>query len=178
MTAHMLVHIPLLLVAGVLLGAHRASHGPRLLHAWNPGGVSGLLISAAVLTTWMIPRALDLAALEPTVSWFKGATLLTAGGMLRASWPSAGAIGQAFFVGNLTWMGAVVGLLLRDAPVRVCTTYLERDQVYAGTGLLLLATAVGVRWFAVWLGAPTAATADDHDLADTSRQAKRPPVST
>ena len=158
MTAHMLVQLPLLLLAGWLLSARF----PRALHTWgaklqsyNAGGAAGLLITAAVTATWMIPRALDLSVTSAAVDAFKFASLLLAGVVLRGSWNRAGAMGQAFFVGNVTWMMAVAGLLLRDAPVRVCTSYLTQDQQYAGTGLLLLGTAIGVRWFVVFLGLPT-----------------------
>lgn len=156
MTGHMLGQIPLLLIAGALV-AVPASVGRRG-SAFNPGGAPGLLLSAAVLTTWMIPRALDLAVTSASVAHLESASVLISGALLRYSWRRAGPIGQAFFVGNLTWMAAVVGLLLRDAPVRVCTTYLVRDQFHAGTGLLLLAAAVGGRWFMAWLALPTART--------------------
>ncbi len=158
MTAHMLVQLPLLLLCGWLF----AARAPRWLlslqarvQSWNAGGAAGLLLTSAIATTWMIPRALDLSVTSNTVDALKFASLLLAGVVLFNSWRRAGALGQAFFIGNVTWMMAVAGLLLRDAPVRVCTSYLTQDQQYAGTGLLLLGTAIGVRWFAGWLGAPT-----------------------
>jgi len=156
MTGHMLVQIPLLLLAGFLISA---PSGASMRRSWlNPGGAPGLLMTAAVLTTWMVPRALDLAVTSNGIALLESSTLLAGGVLLRHSWQRAGAIGQAFFIGNLTWMAAVAGLLLRDAPVRVCTTYLVRDQRYAGTGLLLVATAIGVRWFTTWLALPSART--------------------
>jgi len=156
MTGHMLVQIPLLLLSGFLI----SEPAPVYVRSTglNPGGAPGLLLTAAIITMWMVPRALDLAATSDTIAHFESGTLLAGGVMLRHSWRRAGAIGQAFFVGNLTWMAAVAGLLLRDAPVRVCTTYLVRDQLYAGTGLLLLATAIGVRWVTTWLALPSART--------------------
>lgn len=150
MTGHMLVQIPLLVLAGVL----QRSSDPVRESAFNPGGAPGLLVSAAVLTTWMIPRALDLAVTSATAAHFESVSLFACGMLLRCSWHRAGAIGQAFLVGNLTWMAAVAGLLLRDAPVRLCTAYLERDQYVAGTGLLLLVTALSARWFTRWLALP------------------------
>lgn len=156
MTGHMLVQIPLLLLAGFLISAPPRTDMRR--SGLNPGGAPGLLLTAAVLATWMVPRALDLAVTSNSIAFLESGTLLVGGGLLRHSWQRAGAIGQAFFIGNLTWMAAVAGLLLRDAPVRVCTTYLIRDQLYAGTGLLLIATAIGVRWFTTWLALPTART--------------------
>ncbi len=160
MTAHMLIQIPLLLLAGWLAGSHvsrsRRSSWSRSSRAsaWNPGGAPGLLLVAAIATTWMIPRALDLAVTSPQAALLKFVTLVIAGAVLRWSWGRSGAPGQAFLIGNVTWMMAVAGLLLRDAPVRVCTSYLTSDQRYAGTGLLLLAAALGVRWFVVWLKMP------------------------
>lgn len=152
MTAHMLVQIPLLVLSGWLAATHTPSRRWRSLAPWNPGGAPGLLLAVAITTTWMVPRALDLAATTWPADVSKAVSLALAGALGRWSWARAGAPGQAFFVGNVVWMAAVVGLLLRDAPVRVCTSYLARDQWYAGTGLVLLATAVGVRWFVRWLG--------------------------
>ena len=158
MALHMLVQIPALAVAGALLAGRGKTRDPaggsgaQRLRAFDPGGVPGLLLAAGILTTWMIPRALDLAATQRGTDALKAATLLLAGALIRRSWARAGAITQAFVLGNMTWMAAVAGLLLRDAPVRLCTTYLEADQVHAGTGLLLLATAVGARWFLSLLG--------------------------
>jgi hypothetical protein len=152
MSLHMLAQVPLLLLAGWLLRGRATTRSVDAL--FDPAGASGLLLGTAVLTTWMIPRALDLAVTSPSVAWLQSVTLVVTGALMRGAWARAGALGQAFFVGNLTWMAAVAGLLLRDAPVRLCTTYLERDQYYAGTGLLLLATACGVRWFVQWLAVP------------------------
>ncbi len=158
MALHMLVHIPLLAVAGALLigpsPVFNAARGrwTRRLRDLDIGGVPGLLLAASILTTWMIPRALDLAATQVTADAFKAATLLLAGALIRRSWHTANPISRAFVLGNMTWMAAVAGLLLRDAPVRLCTNYLENDQVHAGTGLLLLGTAVGARWFLSLLG--------------------------
>jgi len=160
MTAHMLVQIPLLVLSGWLAAASRAPHRSRSLQYWNPGGAPGLLLAVAITTTWMVPRALDLAVTTWPVDVAKALSLALAGALGQCSWARAGAPGQAFFVGNVAWMAAVVGLLLRDAPVRVCTSYLARDQWYAGTGLLLLATAVGVRWFVSWLGTTAPAAAE------------------
>lgn len=160
MSLHMLVQIPLLTVAGALLIANRHPTAPAFDTQWaralcglDPSGAAGLLLAATIVTTWMIPRALDLATTQRNVDVFKVASLLLAGALIRRSWRVASSITRAFVLGNMTWMAAVVGLLLRDAPVRLCASYLESDQVHAGTGLLLLATGVGVRWFASLLGA-------------------------
>jgi hypothetical protein len=159
MSLHMLVQIPLLIVAGALLVGNARATAGVFSHRWtrarrdvDPNGVAGLLLSASIVTTWMIPRALDLATTQRSVDAFKVVSLLLAGALIRHSWRAASAITRAFVLGNMTWMAAVVGLLLRDAPVRLCTSYLVSDQVHAGTGLLLLGTAIGVRWFVSLLG--------------------------
>lgn len=155
MTVHMLGQIPLLLWVGWSL-ASRVHHtvAPRV-RAFNPGGAPGLLLVAAMTAALMIPRALDLSATSPMIDAWKFALLLLAGALLRWSWTQAGAPGQAFFVGNVTWMMAVVGVLLRDAPARVCTSYLVQDQRDAGTGLLCAAVIIGVRWVVASIALPT-----------------------
>lgn len=118
------------------------------------------MVATATVTAFMVPRALDLAVSRLDVDVAKALLLLMAGVLLHLSWERAGAVGQAFFVGNLAWMTAVIGLLLRELPVRVCTSYLASDQLHAGTGLVLLAGAVGARWFVARLAMPV----HDHAL--------------
>ncbi len=168
MSLHMLVQIPLLVVAGAMLCAPRRSATGQVSRPWahlvrgvDPNGVAGLLLSASIVTTWMVPRALDLAATQRIADVFKVMSLLLAGALLRYAWRAASAVTHAFVLGNMTWMAAVTGLLLRDAPARLCTSYLESDQVHAGTGLLLLGTAIGVRWFVSLL--------DPHTRLEASR---------
>jgi hypothetical protein len=150
MSLHMNVQLPLLLLCGAgLVWPWQRALG-RALAPINRLGVSGLLVATGLFSLWMVPRALDTALASWQIDGLKIASLLLAGGALAVSWRAAGAVVQAFFVGNAVWMAVTVGLLIAQSPSRLCNAYLEDDQRHAGYGLILLALAVGTAWLLPW----------------------------
>jgi hypothetical protein len=144
MTSHMFVQLPMLLVAGVLLVRPRlgGAVATDLLAA-----VAGLVLASGIVTTWMIPRALDLAVEHTLVDAAKAGSLLLAGAAGAWAWHRAPAMVRVFALGNMAWMTATTGLLYLDAPVRVCTSYGRDDQRQTGIALVaftVLAGAVGL----------------------------------
>ncbi len=148
MSLHMNMQLPLLVACGAgLVAPWHAAMAPRLAPV-NRLGLSGWLLGTGLFGVWMVPRALDAAVADAGIDALKVSSLLLAGAVLALSWRPAGAVVQAFFVGNTVWMTVTVGLLVAQAPTRLCNAYLEGDQRQAGYGLLLLGIAGG----AVWLG--------------------------
>jgi hypothetical protein len=147
MARHMLLALPLLLGAGIVLGIPRtgadASPSP-----WNPAGIPGVVLALGCSAVLMVPRVLDLAVRSPLIDAGKAVLGVVAGAALARSWRALGTLGQAFVIGNIGWMLGAVGLLLRDAPERVCAVYLQGDQRRAGTGLVVLAVVVVAGWLA------------------------------
>ncbi|MYN14619.1 hypothetical protein GSY71_15880 [Pusillimonas sp. TS35] len=127
-------------------------HGRWRRHVgrFNAYGIPGLLFFSLVGAYWMIPRALDGAALAWPLAVAKYVSLLAAGYILHDSLRRANMVIQLFFLGNFCWMLAVVGMLYRDNPQRLCNVYLLGDQVIAGTGLLLLALGLPLAWAWAW----------------------------
>ncbi len=82
--------------------------------------------------------------------------LLATGAALRLSWQRAGIVVQAFFLGNVLPMSAVVGTLFQDSAIRVCNAYRLDDQQTLGIALVWLAVAVAAIWLlhAVWRRTP------------------------
>ncbi len=147
MWLHMLVQMPLLIAAGSLFATAvrpRVTRQPTRLAAYNAAGVPGLLLASAAIAVWMIPRALDAAAESWPVDSAKFAMLMLAGLMGAASWRQAGTVVRLFVLGNGVWMTATVGVLLLDAPNRVCVSYGTNDQELAGYGLVLVSLFVVV----------------------------------
>lgn len=146
MTTHMLIQYPCLMLAGALLveglPTRWLSHADR----WNELGLSGLVGSALVLAVLMIPRVLDLALVNDHVEALKLIALLAGGAALRLSWRPAGVVVQAFFLGNVLAMTAVVGILYQDTAVRVCNAYRLDDQQNLGLALVFIAIGVAVIW--------------------------------
>ncbi|RTL34532.1 MAG: hypothetical protein EKK49_08510 [Rhodocyclaceae bacterium] len=151
MTRHMLVQLPLITATGWLLAGGRGPARASPLHAWNAYGLTGLLLGVLATSFWMIPRAIDAARLLPWAEAAKFGSLLAAGAAFRYSWPLAGRIVQAFFLGNWCWMATVVGLLYQDAPTRLCAVYLADEQINAGFWLVVAALLAFLAWcFDLW----------------------------
>lgn len=150
MTLHMLVHIPLIVVAGAWLGRGMSAGGKPLGKGlWaqlNQHGLAGLLLCSLMGAYWMIPKALDEVLLSGHAAAFKFASVLAAGWLLQDSARRANNVIQLFFLGNFCWMTAIVGMLYRESPQRLCNVYLLGDQEMAGIGLIVLAVLLPVAW--------------------------------
>lgn len=144
MTSHMLLQFPWLLVAGAAaFGALPRGSGVRSgLERIDDRGMLTLTLVLCVSALWMIPAALDLALLDDRVRLAKYLSWYAAGFMLDSARLRLGPELWGFLLGNLAWMLATVGLLLRESESRLCVSYLVRDQVWAGTGLIVLAFAL------------------------------------
>jgi hypothetical protein len=157
MSLHMLVQIPLLVLAGLFAeqawrGAHalRGSAGPArpaVRWSWNEYGLPGLLLVSLVGACWMIPKALDDALVDWRVAAFKYLGLPVCGWVLRASLRHSNVVIKLFFLGNFCWMSAIVGMVYLDQPIRLCNAYLQGDQDWSGRGLIALA----IVWPSCWL---------------------------
>lgn len=146
MLLHMLIHIPLLVGAGVLFAHVRPRPISRVsgFSSWNNQGVAGWILVTGIITAWMIPRALDSAVESPSIDALKVCLLLFAGVIGTSSWRAASnAVARVFFAGNTLWMTATLGMLLRDAPTRLCTSYGARDQQETGVALIAFSAALG-----------------------------------
>jgi hypothetical protein len=157
MTRHMFVHIPLLLLCGLLLGrvlALRGEHGRggrlcRVLshyRQYDEFGVPGLLLASFAGACWMVPRTLDLVLASGWADFGKFVSLLVVGMVLYDSLCRANVVIKLFFLGNFCWMAAVVGMVYQNNTARLCNYYLLGDQELAGIGLVVLAVALPVLW--------------------------------
>lgn len=156
MSTHMLVQIPLLVLAGIFAeqawrawkDLYRGGGGAQAARGWsyNEYGVPGLLLVSLIGACWMLPRALDDALLVWQVAVFKYIGLFVAGVILRASVRRSNTVIKLFFLGNFCWMSAIVGMIYLDQPVRLCNAYLQNDQEWAGRGLIALAIILPSTW--------------------------------
>lgn len=149
MTLHMLVQYPALMGMGACLVAAAVPQSVlRSLQRANELGLAGLLFAALTLAVLMVPRVLDLARVDLRVEVIKMLALALAGAAIRLSWPRAGTVIQAFFLGNVLPMLAVAGTLYQESTIRLCQAYLLHDQQTLGMALVALAFGLA----ALWLG--------------------------
>jgi hypothetical protein len=146
MTRHMLFEFPLLLIAGAAVGRSLPEPFDARVAACNQLGLTGFVFALLALSFWMIPAALDAALLDGPVAVAKYSSMLLTGGLLSVSFRVAPLALQAFFVGNLAWMMATVGLIYQSVPQQLCVNYLTNSQDAAGEGLVAAAIIAACTW--------------------------------
>ena len=153
MVRHMLVQIPLLVVAGVLLapaaeqglrriaGARTASaplHDPTV-------GAALVLLASFTFMFWMLPRWLDAAVNGAGADAAKMVTLVLLCGLpLGLGWRRLGAVGRGFLISQIVSMLLILGVLYRTWPDRLCNNYLVGEQELLGTLMLVIAALAGL----------------------------------
>jgi len=146
MTAHMLIQYPCLMLVGVLLVMELPARWLSIAQRWNELGIAGLVGCALTLAVLMVPRVLDLALVDTRVEALKLIALVASGAALRISWQRAGVVVQAFFLGNVLPMTAVIGTLYQASEARVCNAYRLDDQQALGLALVLIAIVTAALW--------------------------------
>lgn len=161
MALHMLVHIPVILFAGICAarglsmsrcGAGKPGFFRRTLQQYrqfDEFGVPGLLLASLAGAYWMLPKALDQVQVCAAASVLKFFVLFLLGMVLLDSLRRANAVIKLFFLGGFCWMAAVVGILYQSDSVRLCNAYLLDDQLLAGRGLVVLSIVLPLLWLAV-----------------------------
>ncbi|KPF48362.1 hypothetical protein IP87_03130 [beta proteobacterium AAP121] len=148
MVWHMLVQMPLL----VLAGACAAAVWPQALGGrWarcNRYGLTGFMLAQCITAYWMVPALVDRAVVLPSADAGKLATLWLAGVALRQGWVQAPLAVQLFFLGYGLPMMAWLGFYFLSTDLRLCNAYSLESQLRTGQGLLALSAALGAAWAA------------------------------
>ena len=161
MTAQMLVQIPLLAIAGMLLGKSLPESVARRIRPWNRGGVTGLIVVTFASACWMLPLSLDAAVVSPVADFAKFLTVpLLIGLPLAASWPRMSFVLRGVLLFEALATLFRMGWLYLISPVRLCNSYGLSDQQRLGEWLLTVGAVLLLRiaWRLLW-GSPKAAAA-------------------
>jgi hypothetical protein len=159
MTAQMLVQIPLLAIAGMLLGKSLPESVASRIQPWNRGGVTGLIVVTFASACWMLPLSLDAAVVSPVADFAKFLTVpLLIGLPLAASWPRMSFVLRGVLLFEALATLFRMGWLYLISPVRLCNSYGLSDQQRLGKWLLIAGTALllCIAWRLLW-GRPKAA---------------------
>ncbi len=149
MSAHMLVQMPLLALAGFAAAAGLPADRRTTLYRFAGGALPLALAAMLASSYWMLPRALDAALVDPWAETAKFVSLpLLVGAPLALAWERLGSIGRGFVWNNFFSMLAVLGWLYIAAPVRVCNNYLVDEQASAGWLMVKLALLLFAYWLA------------------------------
>lgn len=130
MIFHMLIQIPMLILAGYLLNNFYSNKNTlsRTFSLWLWIYLSGLF--------WMLPINLDKALAYPSWDIFKVLSLLITGACLRTVFKSYRVL-ALFFIGSTVMMLFFIGLYFQTTDVRLCNAYLIESQQAAGLGLII-----------------------------------------
>jgi hypothetical protein len=172
MTAQMLVQIPLLAIAGALLGRSLPRRTASRVALWNRGGVTGLIVVTFAAACWMLPLSLDAAKAGAAADCVKFLTVpLLIGLPLAVSWPHMSFVlrGVLLFEAMATLFR--MGWLYLISPVRLCNSYGLSDQQRLGEWLLIAGAALltWVVWRLLWGSPQAAAQAVGPGVRDGSR---------
>lgn len=131
MIFHMLIQIPMLILAGYLLNNFHSNKNTlsKTFSLWLWIYLSGLF--------WMLPINLDKALAYPSWDIFKVLSLLITGACLKTVFKSYQTL-ALFFIGNTVMMLFFIGLYFQTTDVRLCNAYLIESQQTAGLGLIIL----------------------------------------
>jgi len=138
MILHMLVQIPLLIIAGWLVGQFVMNKYHSFFTKWNDNGVPGVLLFVFITMYWMLPRAMDEALGIWYIELFKFVGLPLAGLVFRDSWGKLQVLGKSFIFLNYISMFGLMGWLYVDSPIQLCNNYLELEQKILGWGFLFI----------------------------------------
>ena len=159
MTAQMLVQIPLLAIAGMLLGKSLPESAANRIQPWNRGGATGLIVVTFASACWMLPLSLDAAVVSPAADLAKFLTVpLLIGLPLASSWPRMSFVLRGVLLFEALATLFRMGWLYLISPVRLCNSYGLSDQQRLGEWLLTggAALLLCIAWRLLW-GRPTAA---------------------
>lgn len=153
MTWHMVVQMPLLMLAGWVFAHLVALPARRFLQlskapSWNQFGLTGGVTTLVVLVYWMLPSSIDRALVVPRVDAFKVVSLWSCGVLLRHCAERAPWLVQLFFIGTVLPMLVWAGLYFASTDLRLCNAYSLDSQIAAGRSLVGLAVALAVWWAA------------------------------
>jgi hypothetical protein len=153
MVWHMVVQMPLLMVAGWLCATCWSRTRSDAPSAWNQFGLTGGLMTLVVLAYWMLPSSIDRALVVPRADALKLASLWVCGALLQRSAVQAPLVVQLFFVGTVLPMLMWAGLYFASTDLRLCNAYSLDSQIAAGRGLAGLAVLLALGWAAnaVWI---------------------------
>ena len=153
MAFHMLAQIPLLILAGYLIGRYFKLQfiifNPII--GFDPNASSNSTSLYIVLSCWfwflfatlfwMLPISLDKALLSDGWDFFKIISLMLSGLLLTVALSSSKIL-SLFFIGSTVMMLFFIGYYYQDTTLRLCNSYLIESQQSAGIGLIAMAFAI------------------------------------
>lgn len=143
MIIHMHMQMPMLIIAGFLMGKFFLEKFPRFFEKYNENGIPGILLFIIILSYWMLPRTMDEALTEVPVEIFKFISLpFLAGVSLRISWQKLSTFMKNGVFILYTILFLIMGWLYVQSDSQLCNNYLVIDQIILGWGFIAMAVCI------------------------------------
>jgi hypothetical protein len=137
MVWHMIVQMPLLVIAGYGLASLSTSRMPYFARS-NQFGLTSFMMMLLILTYWMLPVTIDRAVTRYAIDATKVVSMLACGYCLKRSLQVAPQGVSLFFIGYSLAMLVMLGVYFVTTDLRLCNAYSLESQVRAGYGLFAL----------------------------------------
>lgn len=148
MIGQMLIQIPLLALAGYILGIGLRKRMSPFLSRYNQYGIPGLLIVFFVNIYWILPRSIDAALNSAFFETIKFITVpLLIGLPLALSWGSLHLTVKGFVWTNVISMFFVMGWFYANSPIRLCNNYLTQQQLQLGNSFMVISVFLLISFF-------------------------------
>lgn len=145
MIVHMHMQMPMLVIAGFLMGRLFLMKFPQFFSKWNSNGVPGIALFIIIMVYWMIPRTMDDALTIQSVEVFKFISLpFLAGVPLRDSWGKLSSLGRNLIILGFMVLSFAMGWLYIYSNTQLCNNYLMIDQITLGWGFITMAICMGI----------------------------------
>ncbi|MCA1031159.1 hypothetical protein LCL95_09005 [Bacillus timonensis] len=143
MVIHMHMQMPMLVIAGVLIGPFFQTRFPHFFRKWNENGVPGSLLFLIIIVYWTIPRTMDEALTVQSVEIFKFISLpFLAGIPLRDSWGKLSRKWKNAVILFFTVKSILMGWLYIYSNEQLCNNYLLIEQLTLGWSFIVTAIAL------------------------------------
>ena len=134
MPLHIAVHMPLIVILGVILGT---TIGIKIKYP-----LAALIFVMSSFALYMLPRTVDLSAINLTINIVRQLHLFLCGILIALALPSAIFEIRIAFLGMLASTTAASAMAMRQFNILVCSAFTIPQQQKTGTWLLYLSAAI------------------------------------
>ncbi|WP_188206327.1 hypothetical protein [Alkalibacillus aidingensis] len=139
MILHMHMQMPMIIIAGFLIGDYLIKKFPNFFSKWNENGIPGAVLLVFVTLYWMIPKTMDDALISYTWEVFKFISLAFLVGVpLRDSWKRLSDRVKDIVIIIFVFSFILMGALYIFSEQQLCNNYLQVEQLTLGWGFITM----------------------------------------
>ncbi len=134
MTRHQVIELPIMFFGGIIIGRY----GWKLRTKNNFVNVAMIIFIMFTLIFWMLPKSVDLAALNPSIDKMMNLHVFIAGLLTNSLLKGTIFEIKIFFLGMMAAMIMAVGITLRVFNLLLCSSFSIDQQRETGFYMILI----------------------------------------